>query len=132
MPKETCVACAYIANSGSNNVSVIDSSTSTVVAAVRVGSYPYGLGVTPDNTHVYVRNENGDTVSVIDTSTNTVAATVSLGSRAPPDAASVLDTIYDGDERGPRAGVKPVRTECDRRSGEGDLFGRTRIDRSGG
>jgi YVTN family beta-propeller protein len=79
MPNQTCVAFAYIANSGSNNVSVIDSSTNTVVATVTVGNSPHGVAVTPDNTHVYVTNDGSDTVSVIDTSTNTVVATVTVG-----------------------------------------------------
>ncbi len=38
---------AYITNSGSNNVSVIDVSTNTVVDTVDVGEFPNGVAVTP-------------------------------------------------------------------------------------
>jgi YVTN family beta-propeller protein len=34
----------YVANGGSNNVSVINTSTNTVVATVAVGSYPFSFG----------------------------------------------------------------------------------------
>jgi YVTN family beta-propeller protein len=62
---------AYISNSGSNTVSVIDVATITVTATVTVGSFPVGVAVTPDGSRVYVNNDIG-TVSVIDTATNTV------------------------------------------------------------
>jgi len=70
---------AYIANSGNNNVSVIDTATNTITATVPVGSFPYGVAVAPDGTKVYVTNEFDNTVSVIDTATNTVTANVSVG-----------------------------------------------------
>ena len=39
---------AYVANYGSDNVSVIDTSNNTVVATVPVGSNPYGVAITPN------------------------------------------------------------------------------------
>src|SRR5262249_33737345 len=68
---------AYVTNSGSNTVSVIDTATNTVVANVPVVS-PIGVAITPDGTHAYVTNFTG-TVSVIATATNTVVATVPVG-----------------------------------------------------
>jgi YVTN family beta-propeller protein len=70
---------AYVANSGSNTVSVIDTATNKVVATVPVGTNPAGVAVTPDGTKVYVANENDNTVSVIRTATNTVVRTVPVG-----------------------------------------------------
>jgi YVTN family beta-propeller protein len=35
----------YVSNAGANSVSVIDDSTSTVVATVHVGANPVGVGV---------------------------------------------------------------------------------------
>jgi YVTN family beta-propeller protein len=70
---------AYITNSGSNNVSVIDTATNNVTATIFVGFDPSGVAVTPNGKNVYVTNtNNGDpgTVSVIDTATNTVTATL--------------------------------------------------------
>ncbi len=78
---------AYIANSGSNTVSVIDTATDSVVATVNVGSEPAGVAVSPDGSRVYVANSCGTspcntsnaTVSVIDTATDSVVATVNVG-----------------------------------------------------
>ena len=69
---------AYVANSSSNTVSVIETATNTVVATVPVGDHPTGVASTPDGAFVYVTNQGG-TVSVIETATNTVAATVPIG-----------------------------------------------------
>ena len=71
---------AYITNGFSDNVSVIDTATNTVVATVPVGNDPCGVAVHPDESRVYVTNSFNDNVSVIDTVTNTVVATVMVGS----------------------------------------------------
>ncbi|MBL0122652.1 MAG: choice-of-anchor D domain-containing protein [Betaproteobacteria bacterium] len=70
---------AYITSQNSNNVSVIDTSTDTVVATIAVGSPSYGVAVNPGGTRVYVTHPGNDSVSVIDTSSNTVIAPVSVG-----------------------------------------------------
>src|SRR5665811_2105497 len=80
----------YVTNNGfdtaspTNNVSVIDAATNTVVATVPVGSAPNGIAVTPDGKHAYVANFDSNTVSVIATSTNTVVATIPVGWGAAP------------------------------------------------
>ena len=70
---------AYVANTGSNSVSVIDTTSNNVVATVGVGDAPKGLAITPDGTRVYVTNANDNTVSVISAASNTVVATVGVG-----------------------------------------------------
>ncbi|MBL0057140.1 MAG: beta-propeller fold lactonase family protein [Chitinophagaceae bacterium] len=70
---------AYITNRTSNNVSVINTATNTVVATIGVGSMPIGVSVTPDGSKVYVTNYISGNVSVISTETNTVIATVPVG-----------------------------------------------------
>jgi YVTN family beta-propeller protein len=67
---------AYITNTSSNNVSVIDTSTNTVVATVPVGATPLAVAVNPAGSRAYVANLVGNSVSVIDTTSNTVVATV--------------------------------------------------------
>jgi YVTN family beta-propeller protein len=63
---------AYVPNQGSNNVSVIDTSTNTeVLPRIPVGSQPLGVALTPDGAFAYVTNSNSHNVSVINTSTNT-------------------------------------------------------------
>src|SRR5438128_417826 len=63
---------AYIANNGSNSVSVIDIATNAVTATVKVGSFPVGVSANPTGSRVYVTNQGGNSVSVLDTTTNTV------------------------------------------------------------
>lgn len=69
---------AYVANLGSNNVSVINTSSNTVSATINVGSQPNGVAITPDGTRAYVANGGGE-VWVLATGGNTVAAKVALG-----------------------------------------------------
>jgi YVTN family beta-propeller protein len=60
---------AYITNSGSSSLSIIDTVTNKVESGVKVGERPYGIAVTPDRTKVYVTNSGSNTVSVINMST---------------------------------------------------------------
>jgi YVTN family beta-propeller protein len=90
-------AFAYVTNSESNNVSVIQTSDNTVVATVAVGDNPQGVAVTPDGAFVYVTNYFSSNVSVIRTSDNTVVATVAVGDSpvrvaVTPDGAFVYVT----------------------------------------
>src|ERR1700724_3193693 len=72
---------AYIANGGSNTVSVIDTETNTVVGSpLSVGSQPAGVAVTPDGKYAYVTNNGSNTVSIIDIATNTGIGSITLGS----------------------------------------------------
>jgi len=71
---------AYIANSGSNNVSVINTTTNTVTATIKVGENPYGVAASPNGNYVYVTNRTSGSVSVINTLLNTVEATINVGS----------------------------------------------------
>ena len=76
---------AYVANNNSNDVSVIDTATNTVVATIALSldevGQPMGVAVSPDGTHVYVAKHRHYTedpgpnkVSVINTATNTEVA----------------------------------------------------------
>src|SRR6266849_547374 len=53
---------AYVANSASSSVSVIDTASKTVVATVGVGTSPTRVAITPDGTRAYVTNFNSNTV----------------------------------------------------------------------
>jgi YVTN family beta-propeller protein len=77
----------YVANEGSDNVSVIDGASNAVVTTVAVGSYPWGVAVNPSTNLIYVANEGSDNVSVIDGASNAVVATVAVGSN--PSGVSV-------------------------------------------
>src|SRR5947199_25309 len=59
---------AYVANGGSNNVTVIDTTSNTVVGApIPVGIFPNGVGVDPTVHRAYVVNRGSTAVTVIDT-----------------------------------------------------------------
>ncbi|MGM7684809.1 YncE family protein [Cytobacillus sp. Hm23] len=59
----------YVANEGTNTVSVIDSKTHSVIATVPVRNQPNDVAIPPDGKLVYVANKgdgfNSSTVSVI-------------------------------------------------------------------
>ncbi len=83
---------AYVANSETNSVSVIDVSSNAVIATVPVGEGPSGVAATPDGRFVYVTNNRGPefSVSVIDVASNSVIATVPVGPM-PTEVAATPD-----------------------------------------
>jgi len=70
----------YVANQGSDSVSLISTATNRVVATYRVGDGPSAVAVNGAGTRVYVTNRGDGTVSVINTVTNQVVASVPVGS----------------------------------------------------
>ncbi len=69
----------YIANAGSNSVSVINPSTNAVADTIAVGSTPVDVAISPSGSTAYVVNAGSSSVSVINTATQTVAATITVG-----------------------------------------------------
>ena len=69
---------AYVANACSNNVSVIDTVSRTVVDTIPVGNSPDGIAITPDGAFAYVANLASGTISVISTASNSVIDTIQL------------------------------------------------------
>ena len=53
--------------------------TSSVVADVRVGARPWGIGLTSDGKFLYTANGSSNDVSVIDTASLNVVATIRVG-----------------------------------------------------
>lgn len=74
------VARAYVANRFSHTVSVINTLSNRVIAAIPVGKEPFGLAASPNGRRVYVANRNSSTVSVISTQLNRVVATIPVRS----------------------------------------------------
>jgi YVTN family beta-propeller protein len=69
----------YVPNSESDNVSVINLATNSIIKTIPVGDRPIGVAVNPLGTKVYIANTNSKSVSVIDTSSNIVTATIPVG-----------------------------------------------------
>ena len=77
-----CTPNAFVSNSYSDTVSVIDTNTHKVVATVPTGKAPINPTFTPDRRHVYVANSQADTLTVIDVETNTTT-TIPAGGMSP-------------------------------------------------
>jgi YVTN family beta-propeller protein len=67
----------YIANSESNNVSVIDMVKLTP-ATIAVGTRPVHLAVSPDGRQIFVANNGSNSLSVIDTASRMVTETLTV------------------------------------------------------
>jgi YVTN family beta-propeller protein len=76
----------YVANAGSDDVSVIDMARGVAVAHPQVGSNPRGMTIAPDERFVYVNNTLSGTVSVIDTTTDQIAGEIIVTSIPLPPA----------------------------------------------
>jgi YVTN family beta-propeller protein len=85
----------YVANKGSNSVSVIGQDCKKGVQNIVVGKDPLDLAVNPNSNTIYVANSGDNTVSVIDGKTNAVVKTVQVG-HVPDDVAvnPNTNTVY--------------------------------------
>src|SRR6266853_131948 len=87
---------AYVADTDSNSVSVIDTTSNKLIDTVAVGDNPIGVAITPDGSRAYVTNPFSNSVSVIDTATNSVTATVSTEN---PYGAAITPNGFRSEER---------------------------------
>jgi YVTN family beta-propeller protein len=69
---------AYVTNTGSNTVSVLDVVNLRQDRVLQVGSQPTGVAVNPKKNEVYTVNTGSRTVSVIDAEQNRVVATIAV------------------------------------------------------
>jgi YVTN family beta-propeller protein len=101
----------YIANSGDDTVSVIDTATDTVIHTVSIGSYPCAVAVTPDGSKVYVASLRDNAVYVFDTATNTIITRI-YGMFGPWDLSVTPDgrEVYVANKENPSPGVAVINT----------------------
>lgn len=78
---------AFVTNSGSGSVSVVDTTTNAAIATIVVGKEPVDVAVTPDGTRAYVVNKGSNTVAVISTATLSVIANIVVGKE--PDGIAI-------------------------------------------
>lgn len=69
---------AFVANDGSNDITVINIADKKVIKTIPVGENPVGAWTGADN-KMYVDNEHGKTISIIDVNKLVVEETVDLG-----------------------------------------------------
>src|SRR5947208_862234 len=90
---------AYITDTWSNDLYIIDTAANAVVATAGVGKAPVGVVVRPDGARVCVTNSADNTVSVIYTSDNVVwdltpVGHTPLGTAVSPDGSRVYVANY--------------------------------------
>jgi YVTN family beta-propeller protein len=90
---------AYISNSNSSNVSVVDLS-SGAVKLLAMAARPEGSTRSRDGRHIYVVNREGAAITIIDTATNEVSGTIRTGTgpvriAEAPDGKLVYALIHD-------------------------------------
>ena len=82
---------AYVTNSKSDSVTVVDLRTFRTAATIVVGRGPNGLAPSPAKNEIYVVNTDSDNVSVIDAERNAVVSTIGVH-RGP----NFIDVSQDG------------------------------------
>jgi YVTN family beta-propeller protein len=79
---------AYVTNSGSGSVTVIETINDAPVATIPLGGEPVDVAISPDSSRAYVANRGSGSVAVIATMTNSVIASVPVGKEPTGIAAS--------------------------------------------
>lgn len=69
----------YCANANSDNVTVIDGATDSVLATVAVGDYPCALYYNSHDNKVYCANYKGDDVTIVNGINNRVLTSIGVG-----------------------------------------------------
>lgn len=69
----------YVANEGSNTISIIDPAKRTVLTEIPTGKHPHNVNVDPLGRYFYVTNYMEDALQVFDVKTNALIATVKVG-----------------------------------------------------
>ncbi len=78
----------YVANSGSNNVSVVSATSFAVLKTVAVGVNPTFVAADPTSSKVYVTNQGSFSTSIIQTVNDTVALAIAAPPQDPNCTAS--------------------------------------------
>lgn len=82
-PTAACGNLAYVANSYSNTLSVIDLSEERLLASLPTGTAPVNPTFNRDWTKLYLSNVKDGTLSVVDTKTAKIVATIPAGAPHP-------------------------------------------------
>jgi YVTN family beta-propeller protein len=105
---------AYVVNAGSGTVTPINTATGKPLKAIRVGTDPGAIAITPDGKTAYVVNSGSNTVTPIRTATNKAGKAIKVG--IGPGAIAITPdgkTAYlaeDGHVLGAPGFVVPIRT----------------------
>jgi len=88
----------YVANYGSDTVSLFDINTKTELQQIPVGTQPHGTWISNNGKFLYVANMGSNNISVIDIKTNTKITDVTVGN-TPVELLSSNGYIYTADSQ---------------------------------
>jgi YVTN family beta-propeller protein len=90
----------FVANSRSNDLSVIDAQLMRVLVSVPVGKMPFGVAVSPDGKRVFVVNAGARTVSYLPADLSSLDVATFGVDRGPTDIKIAPDsrTVYVANE----------------------------------
>jgi YVTN family beta-propeller protein len=84
----------FVANQASNSVSILDITSTTVVATLNVGQSPTGIAFDPSTNWVYVANQGDSTISIIGQISALTPAPVANFSATPTSGAAPLTVQF--------------------------------------
>src|SRR5258708_23344448 len=79
----------YVANSQSNNLTVIDGATGTVTATIMVGTSPSGVCLSSQMNFIYVVNSRTHSITVINAATDAPPTLTPPNARNPAAVAAI-------------------------------------------
>ena len=97
---------AYVTNSNSTTISIINTATNTVTGTINGFDGPSGMVISPNGVTAYVNNYggpsgvgsgNGNTISIVNLNTNTITGTITINP-TPPAAAPAAVAISPNGE----------------------------------
>jgi YVTN family beta-propeller protein len=107
----------YVANSGSNQVHIIDGTTNKIIKNVTVGDQPRYIAVNTKTNMIYVTNFGSGTVSVINGTTNNVTAGLRR-SVNPPNTGNIVCNDQKNTKNFTRYDIgSPIRCEAHSNNG---------------
>ena len=89
----------YVENANSNNISVIDLATNTIIRNIPVGNSPHDLKISQNQKTLYSTDTDSGTISVINTTTNKLIRQIQTNSSVH-GITIFNDTLYAGDVYG--------------------------------
>jgi uncharacterized protein (TIGR03437 family) len=66
MAMDTARQRIYVANSGMNQIEVVDMKTQSLMAPIKVGQLPHSMALSSDGVTMYVANTGGESISIVD------------------------------------------------------------------
>jgi YVTN family beta-propeller protein len=79
----------FVANNGSNNVSMMDIDNRKTLAAVPAGNGPVKLALSPDGSYLLAANSHSNDVTVIRTAARALLTVIPVG-RGPADIVTMI------------------------------------------